>query len=133
MTRRPCSDCGRNRAPRFFVSERGRVCLDCQRKRRSETAHRNRILRTYGLTEGQYGALLIVQGGRCAICAGERPYRLNVDHDHATGLVRGLLCRRCNKLLRDVRDDLDVLAAARRYLAETPAERVGIFAAMEEA
>ena len=127
MSRRPCSDCGRNRAPRFFVSERGRVCTDCQRKRRSNATHARRIEQTYGLTIEQYDALLAAQGGRCAICVGERRYRLNVDHDHATGLVRGLLCRRCNKLLRDVRDDRVVLGMAARYLHETPAERLGLY------
>lgn len=42
------------------------------------------------------------QGDKCAIC--ERPEssfkrRLNVDHNHRTGQVRGLLCYRCNKFI----------------------------------
>ena len=39
-------------------------------------------------------ALFILQGGRCAVCGD--PQKLVVDHDHATGLARGLLCRSCN-------------------------------------
>ncbi|MGJ3559613.1 endonuclease domain-containing protein [Streptomyces sp. INA 01156] len=37
------------------------------------------------------------QGGACAICGQTRRYRLDVDHDHKTGLVRGLTCRLCNR------------------------------------
>jgi hypothetical protein len=124
--RRPCSSCGRNRAERFFTSERGRTCADCRKAKRSASTHARRVEKTYGLTAEQYEALLAHQGGACAICAGERRYRLNVDHDHATGAVRGLLCRRCNRLLRDVRDNAEVLEAAAYYLAWTPAEAIGL-------
>ena len=132
MTRRPCSSCGRNRAERFFTSARGRTCEDCRRQKRSASTHARRIESTYGLTAEQYDALLAHQGGACAICGGSRRYRLNVDHDHATGLVRGLSCRRCNKLLRDVRDNVEILRAAARYLSEPPAERIGIYAVAPE-
>src|SRR5437867_13162633 len=51
-----------------------------------------------GLSLAEYDALLAAQGGGCAIC--DRPpktRRLDVDHDHRTGKVRGLLCHRCNR------------------------------------
>lgn len=40
------------------------------------------------------GVLRAEQGGRCAVCGATNPRCL--DHDHTTGLIRGLLCRRCN-------------------------------------
>lgn len=118
--RRPCRSCGRGRAERFFVSARGRVCEDCRKKVRRATARSGHVTRTYSLTPAQYAALLAHQRGVCAICAGRRSYALHVDHDHATGKVRGLCCKRCNKLLAAVRDDRETLLAAARYL-EWPA------------
>jgi len=54
--------------------------------------------RRYGITMAQYDAMLVAQGGVCALC-GHPPKkrRLNVDHDHANKKVRGLLCFRCNR------------------------------------
>jgi hypothetical protein len=56
----------------------------------------------YKLSNADYYALFELQGGRCAICQvtqEEMGERLAVDHEHATGKVRGLLCRPCNKSL----------------------------------
>lgn len=49
----------------------------------------------YGITLAERDALAASQGGRCAICR-EKTDRLCVDHDHATGMVRAMLCNRCN-------------------------------------
>lgn len=53
-----------------------------------------------GVTLEQYARLLAAQGGHCALCPnGPKTRRLHVDHEHATGKVRGLLCHRCNRTL----------------------------------
>ncbi|MGA8903747.1 MAG: endonuclease domain-containing protein [Candidatus Bathyarchaeia archaeon] len=49
----------------------------------------------YGITEDEYHKMAAEQKQRCRIC-GRTPKTLTIDHNHETGKVRGLLCRRCN-------------------------------------
>jgi hypothetical protein len=74
----------------------------------------------YGITPEQYSGMLAAQGGRCAVCRsdqwpgkGSSPH---VDHDHATGKVRALLCTNCNNGLGSFGDDPARLRAAAAYL-----------------
>ncbi len=128
--RRKCIKCGVNRAERFFVSARGRVCLTCQRAVR-RTHARKQLVGSYGISPAEYDALFEKQHGVCAICGQSRKYKLNIDHDHAVerelgtrASVRGLLCRRCNKLLAVAGDSLGVLAQAHRYLEDPPSRGI---------
>jgi Recombination endonuclease VII len=121
---RKCKRCGRNRAERFYTGRRGSVCVSCKQRSRSKAGHEQRVMATYGLRSGEYDALFTAQGGRCAICRETRSQRLSVDHCHATGVVRGLLCRRCNgRLLTAALDRPWVLRAAASYLDDPPAVR----------
>ena len=131
--RRTCAKCGKNRAERFYVSPKGRVCQSCRRGRTQLAARAVRLQDTYGISEDDYAALLAAQNGCCAICGGVRSYNLDVDHDHAlekAGLpprstVRGLLCKQCNRrILRAVRDSVDLLRSAIDYLESPPARAV---------
>jgi len=127
--RRVCTKCGDNKLMRYFgtVSPlRGaptaRVCLQCK----SDGRHGRMILKEHGITEEYYQELLAFQDGRCAIC-GNRPRtkRLAVDHNHVTGTARGLLCKNCNyRILGGVRDSVDTLQIAIRYLLDPPARRM---------
>lgn len=54
-------------------------------------------MRRYGLTREQYDDLTSRYGGICPICNRER--KLVVDHDHRSGIVRGMLCQECNTRL----------------------------------
>jgi hypothetical protein len=83
---------------------------------------KSHLKRKYGMTLEDYDRMLEAQGGACAICG--RPPRediaLHVDHDHETGLVRGLLCFPCNNTLGDFGDDPTRLYAAAEYLSRDP-------------
>lgn len=75
----------------------------------------------YSLTVDDYLALLTIQGGKCAICGVAqndhgRWRRLNLDHDHKTGRVRGLLCTKCNSALGYFSDTPGRLRRAADYL-----------------
>jgi predicted nucleic acid-binding Zn ribbon protein len=110
------------RACEVCDAEHARRSVYCS-DRCTATARRRRA---YGLTTSEYRALLDHQRGRCAICDRlPRTRPLHVDHDHRTGLVRGLLCSRCNHdLLGAAHERPDLLRAAAWYLDEPPAPRV---------
>ena len=73
------------------------------------------------LTEERYHELMESQEGRCAICGMKPEGRLAVDHDHATGQVRGLLCQSCNVAPGFLRDDPNRLKTAIASLENPPA------------
>lgn len=95
-----------------------------ERERRKKAAHEKRVQDVYGLAPGEYASLYAFQGGKCYICqrANGKTRRLSVDHDHATGLVRGLLCRPCNDMLGHARDNAGFFQRACYYLGNPPYE-----------
>jgi Recombination endonuclease VII len=76
------------------------------------------LRRCFGITCGTYWDLFWNQGGRCAICGGwPKSRRLDLDHDHDTGEIRGLAHRACNQ---------KVTVEVVRYLANPPARPAGL-------
>jgi len=83
--------------------------------------HKNEIKRRYGLSITQYEQMLLEQNYRCKICQKQHKPEINrgrlyVDHNHATGSVRGLLCGKCNVVLGNLDDRVDLLQKAIEYL-----------------
>lgn len=83
------------------------------------------LKRKFGIGSVDYAKIKTVQGGVCAICRCDEVFinkktgvlqELSVDHDHKTGVVRGLLCVRCNRMLGYARDDAAILLRAIAYL-----------------
>jgi hypothetical protein len=82
-----------------------------------------RLKRKYGITLGEYDAMFAAQAGLCAICRRESRVLgvsgrkiLVVDHCHAAGRVRSLLCKHCNWMIGHAADAPGVLRQAAEYL-----------------
>lgn len=83
--------------------------------------HRDYILRkVYGISLEKYNEMLGHQDGCCAVC--RHRSKLNVDHCHTTGAVRGLLCTNCNQGIGRLMDSPKLLRAAAAYLENTASQ-----------
>jgi hypothetical protein len=115
--RKTCTKCRLDKPETVFGKDghgrRGSTCNTCRNEKRrargeharrirpretSEDRHARLLWFNYKLTPEQYAVLLDAQGGVCAICRRTpgAAKRLAVDHCHATGVVRALLCIYCN-------------------------------------
>lgn len=88
-------------------------------------ARRKDVFQKYGITHEQFEAMKAEQRGLCA-CCGEVPRKLHkdsmkvvdlcVDHNHATKVVRALLCDHCNRGIGLFKDSAELLRRAAAYL-----------------
>jgi len=75
------------------------------------------LRRNYGISMADYTAMIERQKGLCAMCGRAPSSRgLMVDHCHATGTLRELLCNSCNVIIGHAKDDPERLLMAVRYL-----------------
>lgn len=121
-------------APRYTTSGNCAVCLSEDGRRRYEPAvavakarewkrqnpHKRREykLRGYGLTPASFAAMLDEQAGACKVCrtvlrGGQQTH---VDHCHSTGIVRGILCAKCNMAIGLLADSPERAEAMAKYL-----------------
>jgi hypothetical protein len=122
---RYCPTCEQTKAleefPRSRSASQGRgaYCKPCHNERGKRYLERvggsrdYHLRRRYGLTSADVDAMIAAQGSTCATCDGKPEH---VDHDHATGKVRGVLCFNCNQALGNVRDSMQTLTRLRSYL-----------------
>lgn len=117
------------------VSATSKICFTCKAPKLAACFHKNprntdglqsacklckreanfrRLLVQYNLTIEQWDEMVLNQGGMCAIC--DQDAVLVVDHDHATGKVRQLLCNGCNAALGFLKDSPDRATKAAEYL-----------------
>ena len=89
-----------------------------------EKTRNNRLTQNYGMTNQDYEQMLELQNFCCAGCSthqNELTKKLHVDHDHKTGIVRGLLCGNCNRALGLIKDKLETLTKLHQYLEKSNA------------
>jgi hypothetical protein len=122
-----CPDCGAIKSLEDFCRNkntsngRATYCKACHNARAREVRERlygggreYHLRRRYGIGQADVDRMLAEQGGVCACC--DKPDPEHVDHDHATGEVRGMLCFNCNQALGNVRDNMHTLGRLRDYL-----------------
>lgn len=146
-----CARCGQQK-PRtdFYVCRTERdgrqaICSICQKEvtadRFKADPERVRLIRwksyikhKYGMSWTEYTKWYNDQNGNCAICGDHYEMRapdrlhdgLHIDHNHETGLVRGMLCRGCNHGLGNMKDSVERLRNAIAYLEEAARAPGGI-------
>lgn len=109
-------------------------CRTCERRRKADRRKRLRddpefvrhnlnanVKSRFGITVDERDDLLASQGGRCAACAEATAFNgssvgAHVDHDHATGRVRAVLCHRCNVALGVAKESAARLRALADYV-----------------
>jgi hypothetical protein len=112
----PCSVCGEHTEKRVTGKCKNCYARDLARKPEQMVKVRQR---KYGLSDESYQRLIHSQQGACAVCgrtfanAGRKPC---IDHDHSTGLVRGMLCHGCNTAIGKLGDTAESLIRAAEYL-----------------
>lgn len=104
--------------PQYKAKTRGysKKWVENNPEQRKRHVRRSRI-RKYGITPEQYDEMLEAQGNRCAICGNGNKRVMAIDHCHATGKVRGLLCDPCNISLGHI-ERKDFLEKALKYIAK---------------
>lgn len=114
-----CRVCGKTKEPTEFgfqaMGKQGlsSECRECLNKRARKSFYKR---------YPYYIELLEKQNNACAICGATSPdpngklRRFPVDHNHNTGMVRGLLCNRCNRALGLLGSDVAILEEAIEYL-----------------
>jgi hypothetical protein len=129
-----CSRCNREKSlDQFYTDLHNRsglqsYCKACKALRgrelrkvdvvKTKTQDRKAKLRKYDLAPDEFDKMLSAQNGRCAVCRRtiEEEKQLQIDHNHTTNKVRGLLCGKCNRGLGLFGEDLNLLSKAVEYL-----------------
>lgn len=101
-------------------------CKNCQNRYDYNNDKNFKLKKAYGITLKEYEQLLSKQNGKCAICNIDnngkyrnKPRAFAVDHCHSTGKIRGLLCSDCNTGIGLLKDNINYLQLAIKYLNKT--------------
>lgn len=117
-----CTECAKENAKKWQDKNPEKLRENLKKFRDSEKGQRSarnyRLKREFNITIEKYEELLTSQKNVCYICKNACTIHDNlcVDHCHKTGIVRGLLCVRCNTTLGKVEESTDILKSMISYL-----------------
>ena len=107
-----CKDCHAKRRKGYYLKNKDRELLKNKEYvlKNPEKPRQYQIKYLYGISIEEYNIL----EKKCGICGQED--NLHIDHDHATSIVRGLLCGKCNKAIGLLLEDSEIVLKAFKYL-----------------
>jgi len=118
-----CNTCGEDKSVEEFYLERKKPrqrCKSCTRRAIRISHWNNRGVK---ITWDEYETMFLFQNGECAVCnkklQRDSTIKNNtavIDHDHKTGIVRGLLCNSCNRAIGLLGDNIEVVYSIIDYL-----------------
>jgi len=119
---RSCKDCDKLYARNWHHTHkehaltRNRQWKQENSARNAEVTSQRDMLRYHGITKEEAN-LLYSFFDTCAVCGDSLlDKKKNIDHNHETGRIRGVLCTRCNLSLGNFKDSVEVLQRALDYL-----------------
>ena len=92
------------------------LCIKCRNVKHKERRSDTQLEYQYSITKAQWELILKMQDNKCKICRKEFDGKIDVDHDHKTMVVRGLLCPECNRALGLLNDDPERMEDAADYV-----------------
>lgn len=123
-----CQECARAGANAGYHRNRDRYLAQMKvyreankealREKDRKHGWRYMLMSRYKMTIEQHNTMLVEQRNRCAVCDSVLT-KINIDHDHKTGVVRGLLCTPCNQAIGFLRDDALLLRSAAKYIEDS--------------
>jgi hypothetical protein len=124
-----CKKCSINsNLDKFYFNKNGKykrqnVCKKCMNIYDYKVDKNSKLKKAYGISLQDYNELLTKQNGKCSICGvnnngyyRKKPRAFAVDHCHTTSKIRGLLCSDCNTGIGLLKDNIDLLNNAIKYL-----------------
>lgn len=118
---KPCKKCGSTTR----TVKGSRQCVRCKAEARKKWNERNpgntRKYHYFGngsINHQQMMQMYIEQGSICTICKNPIDNRKCVDHDHVTNVIRDILCNRCNVMIGQANDNIEVLQSAIDYIVK---------------
>jgi hypothetical protein len=123
MIEKCCPNCGKyfqvkmNQHKKAFCTDRCYKEYCYYLNREASRAKNNASSRRVRGMNPDEAARIVTAPGGCDIC-GRVAKKMNLDHDHKTGVMRGKLCINCNMALGHVHDDIGILQKMIEYLSK---------------
>lgn len=123
---------GLNPRCKVCVNKRNRAYEAANREKTNEwkrrAAVRRWVKKVLGVSLDQFNAIQLRAGGHCELCGRSEQttskngnqFRLALDHDHVSGIARGMLCRPCNTALGCASDNPELLRKMAAYIENPP-------------